>query len=383
MICLNVLEHADLKYGGIATSVPALARAMAAEGRYRDCRATFCDASEHAGSGTVRLPAGRLGWFADRAARRTFDSLVSTADLIHIHGLWSQHALSAAGAAQRHFKPYVVSAHGMLEPWALHNKKWKKRVYGALVERRNLRRAACLRALTRQEALDYRRYGIETPTAVVPNGIDPPEAAASPEPFLAQYPHLRGRRLILFLGRVHYKKGLDILCRAWAATPRRADDHLVIGGPDFEGTRARLEALISELGVAAEVSFTGLLAGGIKWSALAAAHAFVLPSYSEGFSMAVLEALAAGVPVVVSQACHLPGVSHPRCGWIVQPETDSLAAALAECLEATPSDRARLGGNGRRLIRQRFTWPIVAGQMSSVYDWVLGGARPSNVEIFE
>ncbi len=375
MICLNVMEHADPLYGGIASSVPAMAHAVDASGRYRSRSAAFCEPWEQAVSGTCRLPASRLDWLAGRAARRTFDGLVAESDLVHVHGLWRQHSLSACSAARRRGKPYIVSSHGMLEPWALHNKRWKKLIYGAFLERRNLGRAACLRALTRREALDCRNYGVRAPIAVVPNGVEFPPPS-SPAPLLAAYPELRGRRLVLFLGRVHYKKGLDVLCRAWAATRRSPLDHLVIAGPDFEGTRARLAA-------GPAITFTGLLGPELRWSALAAAHVFVLPSYSEGFSMAVLEALAAGVPVIASEACNLPEIAERACGWVVQPNVRSVSAALAEALDATPAECALLGINGRALVAQRFSWPTVAAQMASVYDWVLGGGRPSQVEVIQ
>jgi glycosyltransferase involved in cell wall biosynthesis len=378
MTCLDVIEHADPRYGGIASSVPALGRALSAQGRYRPRTAAFCVPSERSDRELVRLPAGRLAWLAAPAARQTFDEAVAGADVVHVHGLWSQHMLSACRSAQRHRRPYVVSAHGMLEPWALGNKRWKKRVYGALVERSNLRRAACLRALTRQEALDYRRYGVRSPAFVVPNGIDPPPSLA-PDAFLARYPELRGRRLTLFLGRLHCKKGLDLLCRAWAAVPRCPEDRLVIAGPDFENTRASLEALAAGLGISSEVVFTGLLAGDQKWSAFAAARTFVLPSYSEGFSMAVLEALAAGVPVIVSRESHPPERIHGCCGWVVPAEDAPLAAALAESLEASDADCRRFGASGR-LLAQQFTWQSIAARMAAVYDWVLGGGWPSNVE---
>jgi glycosyltransferase involved in cell wall biosynthesis len=379
--CLNVLEHADPRYGGIAISVPAMARAVAAAGRYGSRNAAFCEASESAAPDMVRLPLDRLRWVAGRAARRTFERLVSSSDLVHVHGLWRQHSLAAAHAARRHGKPYLVSAHGMLEPWALGHKGWKKRLYGALVERSNLRRAACLRALTRQEVSDYRRYGIALPAAVVPNGVDL-EPPGAPDAFLDAWPGLRGQRMVLFLGRLHPKKGLDVLLRAWAAAPQAPAGHLVIAGPDFGGTRAGSEALAAELGLRHSVTFTGQLAGSLKRAALAAAHAFVLPSFSEGLSMAVLEALAAGVPVVASPGCNLPEIAAEGCGWVVEAAPRPLAAALAEALSLSAGDRAAVGARARGLAERRFSWPAVAAQMAAVYDWVLGGGRPSIVEIF-
>ena len=381
MTCLNVLEHAEARYGGIAVTVPALARALAESGRYRSRNAAFCVPAERTGERTDRFPASRLGWLSDRGSRDNFRWLVSASDLVHVHGLWRQHASAAVSAARRFRKPYLVSAHGMLERWALGNKAWKKALYAALVERGHLQGAACLRALTRQEVSDYRRFGVKLPVAVVPNGVDLPPVA-SPEPFFEAWPELRGARVTLFLGRVHYKKGPDVLCRAWARARRDSSDRLAIAGPDFEGTRARLEQLVAELGIAGQVTFTGLVDGAMKSSALAAASVFALPSHSEGLSTAVLEALAAGVPVVASPGCNLPEIVESDCGWVVAAQESAVAGALAEALSLSAGERERLAENGRRLIARRFSWPTVAAQMAAVYDWVLGGARPVSVEVF-
>jgi glycosyltransferase involved in cell wall biosynthesis len=380
MTCLNVLEHAEPRYGGIAVSVPALARAM--DRHCRNQNAAFCHPAESQAPGIVRFPLSRLAWFTGNSTRLTFDRLAADADLLHIHGLWSHHAVAARRAAERNRKPYIVSAHGMLDPWALHNKTWKKRMYSMLVERKNLAGAACLRALTLDEAADYRRYGLRAPIAVVPNGIDVPPSLW-PAAFLRKFPELRGRRIALFLGRVHFKKGLDLLCRAWAAALREPGTHLVIAGPDSEGTRANLEALIATLGIGPQVTFTGMLERELKWSALAAAHVFVLPSYSEGFSVAVLEALSAGVPVIVSRQCHLPEIAARGCGWVVPTRTAALAEALGEALALTPAGRERYAASGRRLVEECFAWPIVAARMAAVYEWVLGGPRPHSVEVIE
>jgi glycosyltransferase involved in cell wall biosynthesis len=274
----------------------------------------------------------------------------------------------------------VVSAHGMLDAWALRNKRWKKMAYGFL-ERANLRRAACLHALTETEVSDYRAFGLRNPVAIIPNGVDVPPLLDAQE-FLDAHPECRNRQVLLYLGRIHYKKGVHLLARTWARlAPRFPNAHLVYAGPDSENTLSGLRQLVDELGVAERVTFTGMLDAPAKWSALAAAYTFVLPSYSEGFSVAILEALAAARPVIVTDACRFPEIAERQCGWVVRPEPTELEAALAECLSASCARLETIGENGRSVVRTRYQWPEIGRQMSDVYDWALGGPRPSSVEI--
>jgi glycosyltransferase involved in cell wall biosynthesis len=280
-------------------------------------------------------------------------------------------------------KPYIVSAHGMLEKWALKHRQLKKWIYSFLIERSNLQDAACLHALTRAEVEDYRRYGLRNPVVLIPNGVDVPRTAA-PDMFLEAYPHLKGKRLTIFLSRIHYKKGLDVLCEAWCNVHHKcADAHLVLAGPDFENTRSTIQAQINELRINTSVSFTGMLRGAMKWSALAAAEVFVLPSYSEGFSVAVLEAMGMGVPVVISRACNFPEVADEGCGFVIGPNAGEVQNALTQLLLANHSDVVRMGNRGRQLVSTRYTWSAVGRQISAMYDWVLGGPEPASVPVFE
>jgi glycosyltransferase involved in cell wall biosynthesis len=271
-----------------------------------------------------------------------------------------------------------VSAHGMLDRWALQQKRFKKALYAALMEIGNLQRAVCLRALTRSEADDYRRIGLTNPIAIVPNGVDVPKGISA-DPFWKAHPDLAGRRIVLFLGRLHPKKGLHLLLEAWSKIACSASDlHLVIAGPDSDNTQASLERMIDDLGLRHRVTLAGMLTGTHKWSALAAADLFVLPSYSEGFSVAILEALAMGVPVIASQACHIPEVSEYECGWVIEPARVPLERALDEFLHISP---VQMGMRGQLLIEKRFGWSVVGRQMAEVYDWALGGSKPTNVEV--
>jgi glycosyltransferase involved in cell wall biosynthesis len=269
----------------------------------------------------------------------------------------------------------------MLDPWALRQKKWKKSLYSQVFERRNLTLAACLRAMTVNEAEQYRRFGLSNPIAIIPNGVDIPANVTSGL-FLERYPALRGKTIVLFLGRIHPKKGLLPLCLAWSAVQRQfADAHLVIAGPDCEDTVTALHRIIEEQGIQQSVTFAGLLTGLVKWSAYAAATIFTLPSYSEGFSVSVLEALGSGVPVLITEACYFPEVKTVNAGWTIA-QVAEIQAALTTALATPLALIHKMGANGAALVAEKYSWPRIASQFADLYDWLLGGSTPTSCPIW-
>ena len=384
---VNVVSHLDARYGGLSAVVPRLASAIADTTDFRVDLAAFCAPDEvysfadHRELPVTKWPASRLAWLKDRRLIRDFRDSIRDADGIHIHGLWEQSTRAATQAARALRKPYVLSAHGMLETWALKNKRIKKTIYAALTERKNINGAACLHALTHAEAEDYRRFGSRCPIAIIPNGVAIAQNANS-ELFLRKYPSLREKRVVLFLGRIHFKKGLDILIEAWATIAEKwPEARLVLAGPDFEGTRSKIEALAAERGLNERVLFTGMLRDEMKWSALAAAQCFVLPSHSEGLSVSVLEAMGVGLPVIITEQCNLPQVATYEAGWIVKPDLHQIAASLNEFLQNSPSTNQQIGKRGRLLVGEQYNWPLIARKMSEVYQWVQGGPIPASVDL--
>ena len=383
---LQVLSHLSPRYGGIASSVPRLARATEAAGRHVCPIVGFCSQDELQDLGEAErnamkaFPPGRMRWMVDGSLHRELREMVRAADGVHIHGLWETHCMTAAGIAQSSKRPYMVSAHGMLEQWALRRRRLKKAFYAALIEIRVMRRAACLRALSVDEVDDYRRLGLNNPIAIVPGGVNaPPEAG--PELFRSTFPKLDGKRIVLFMGRIDQKKGLGMLLAAWASIMERTNDiHLMIAGPDC-GMMPSLLQMTNELRLHDSVTFAGMVTGELKWSMLATASLFVLPSYSEGFSIAVLEAMAMAVPVIVTTPCHIPEVAIHDCGWVIQPQLEQLEQALGEFMALSGEKADEKGRHGRDLARTRFHSSVVAGQMDQVYEWLQGGAEPSSVEI--
>jgi len=338
--------------------------------------------SEDDRSQVVQFPSSRLGWMLNTGMRKRMRQIVRAAQGVHIHGIWETHCTVTSGFARACRKPYIISAHGMLDDWALTHKRIKKALYAALVETNNLQRASCLRALTKDEVTDYRRIGLRSPVAVVPSGVLAPEGVTG-DVFWEAFPQLRGKRIVLFMGRLHPKKGLPVLIQAWrqAADSRGEDVHLVIAGPDSDNLLGSLKQMTEDLKLRDSISFIGMLKNELKWSALASAGLFVLPSFSEGFSVAVLEALAMGVPTIVSFPCHFPEVAEANCGWVIEPKIPALELALREFFQMRAGELTRLGERARALIERRFTWPVIGKQMEEVYSWLQGGQKPTSVEL--
>ena len=290
--------------------------------------------------------------------------LASDADLIHDHGLWLPTNHAAARASRQKSVPFVVSARGMLEPWARQNSRLKKTVAWWAYQRRDLASAALLHATATSEAHALRSVGLRAPIAVIPNGVHvPPETARQPRPVGA-------RRRALFLSRVHPKKGLPLLLDVWAEV-RPAGWELVVAGPDEGGHRAELEAQVARLGLG-EVSFLGPVGNDDKWDLHRSADLFVLPTHSENFGVVVAEALAAGVPVLTTTGAPWSELQTHGCGWWVEPAPRPLAEALGAAIGATDDERAAMGARGRALVRRSYGWDGIAAQMLGVYEWLLG-----------
>jgi glycosyltransferase involved in cell wall biosynthesis len=383
---LEVLWGLDATRGGITASVPAFSAAISNNGRVKAQVVAFVPGSrsgklEDTDRSIVTFPAGRVRWLRDSKLRAELEAIAANASIVHIHGLWQEHGLAAAAVARKLNVPYIVSAHGMLNVWALRAKRWKKEIYAALLERPYLTRACALRALTCPEVSDYRRFGLKAPVVVVPNGIALPEHA-DPLQFLIRFPALANRQLILYLGRLHPQKGPDLLIRAWSRIAKRFPDaHLVLAGPDEANTQAALVQLAEHLGNADRITFAGMLQGGVKWGAFAAAEVFVLPSHFEGFSVATLEAMACSRPVILTRQCNFPEVAQHQAGLVIEPDERQLERSLIDMLTLTARDRAAMGARGRELVRSQYSLTSVASSMAETYEWLLGGSLPQSVEI--
>ncbi len=292
-------------------------------------------------------------------------------DLVHVHGLWRLHYLQSAQFARARSIPVVVSVHGMLLGGALRQRAALKRVERWLFQDALLRRARCMHATSCAEAEAIRRLGFEGPIAVVPWGVHPPDASASPPRSLA--PDTAPHRVVLYLGRLHPTKGLEPLLRAWAQVRQRFSAwHLVVAGYDEGAYRSTLVALATALGITASVTFAGPAQGSAREQLFANASLVVAPSPAENFGFVVPEALVRGIPVIATQGAPWSNLTAEACGWWVVPGESSLAAALVEALSQSPKALREMGERGRRLVRDRYTWDRVVTSMVELYEWTLG-----------
>ncbi len=304
------------------------------------------------------------------------------ADIVHNHSVWMLPNSYSSRAAEKHRKPVVISAHGAIEPWAVQNSGWKKKLVGAWFQNRDLQRASCIMVNNVTEIEGIRQYGLRNPVAVIPNGVhlpdfDPP---ASPEPFQTRFPETRDKRLGLFMARIHQKKGLAHLLPAFArAVASNPDWHLVIAGPDG-GDLDQAQALVEKLHIQSRITFTGALQGELKASARAAAQVFLQPSFSEGFSMSIIEALACRLPVLLTPGCNFPEAVTSGAAISVEPTVEDCTRGLHELLSQTPTELRAMGERGRSLIESRYQWDAVAQDTLRLYRWLInGGSAPEFV----
>jgi poly(glycerol-phosphate) alpha-glucosyltransferase len=344
-------------------------------------------------------------------------------DLCHTHGLWLYASLAVKQYSQKKRQPYLISPHGMLDPWALKNSRWKKWLAWHWFEQGHLRGARCLRALCDSEAESIRQLRLPNDIVVIPNGIDLPKVPPTvPAPWgdLVE----PGKKVLLFLSRIHPKKGLANLLEGWAEiqqslarNPACADWVLAIAGWDQGGHEAELKRMATALGLnwvdlrqvdekdkkgvgnegdqntsllnlppanARSATFSLIFLGPQFKAGKAACYhycdAFILPSFSEGLPMVVLEAWANAKPVLMTAECNLPEGFQAGTAIKIEPSARSVADGLNELCRMTAMQRGAMGERAKALVESRFTWSRVGKQMEDLYAWVLGGgAKPGFV----
>lgn len=315
----------------------------------------------------VARPKGRLGSALaglPPAARKS----VEAADVLHLHGVWEPLLKRVSRVARSAGVPYAVRPAGMLDPWSLRQKWLKKRLALAIGWRDMLNAAAFLHALNADEKRLVEPLRLKCPVRVIPNGVFLEELRPLPEKgtFRAAHPELGPGPFVLFLSRLHYKKGLDYLADAFALVTREVPSAgLVVAGPDG-GARASFVKQVARQGLAGRVHLIGPLYGASKLAALVDATCFCLPSRQEGFSVAITEALACGTPVVISEGCHFPEVAEAGAGMVVPLDAARIAEALVRVITDTAAAE-QMREAGRTLIASRYTWPLIAEQTVAAY----------------
>ncbi|MBW4550084.1 MAG: glycosyltransferase [Aphanocapsa sp. GSE-SYN-MK-11-07L] len=294
---------------------------------------------------------------------------VTDYDLVHTNAIFSYPVLPAHWACWLREVPYIMTPHGMLEPWALAYKSGKKGLYFSWFEKPALQRASAIQMLASSEAKRIEPLRLKAPLVLIPNGVHPHDFEKLPnaELFYHNYPYIRDKTLIIFLGRIDPKKGIDLLSVVFAKVHQRfPQTHLVIAGPDNTGFSKTATKYFLDAGCLDAVTFTGMLTGSLKYAALAAASIYVAPSYSEGFSISVLEGMATKLPCVITTGCNFPEAAAAQAALVVDIDVDKIAEALIWCLE-NPEQAKVMGDRAQKLILEHYTWEQIANKLKDVY----------------
>lgn len=289
-------------------------------------------------------------------------------DLVHTHTVFAPLVSFAHWLCRQLKVPYIATPHGMLEPWALAYKSMKKIWYYDKIEKNGLKHALAIQAIASPEVDNLKKLGFQN-SILVPNGLAKEQYISLPSPdlFYQEFPNLRGKKLILFLGRIDPKKGLNLLAPSFAkARSQFPKTHLVVAGPDIMNYTPTARAFFEKAGCLDHVTFTGMLSGQLKHSALSAASIYIAPSYSEGFSMSVLEGMACGLPCILTTGCNFPEAAKAQAAQIVDIDAEALSDSLLTYLHH-PEYAASIGVHAREFIFQNYTWEASALKLINAY----------------
>lgn len=387
---LHVVPSLDPRAGGVAEAVVQLVNHMLPYGCTGEV-ATLDGPDVAIGDrlqGVVhRLGPGRGKYGFSLGAMRWVRAHADRYDAIVVHGIWQFHSIAARFGAGRSRTPLFVFPHGMLDPWFQHTyprKHLMKLVYWTLAERWVFSRARAALFTCRTELELARRPFLNRRTSLEVTGFGiapPPDDVTDGTAFFEAYPDLRGKRLFLFLSRIHEKKGCDLLIDAFARIASRySNARLVIAGPGDEATIEALEREVHAHGIESQVVWTGMLNGALKWAALRAAEVFVLPSHQENFGIAVVEALASATPVIITDRVNIwREVAESGAGIVVTDTKDGVAEGLGSwCDTMSPSDIERMRERALACYQREFR---IEGAARKLVDMIAfdpaehGGAR--------
>lgn len=361
---IHTVASLGISAGGPSRTVPALCAAVQAECPHISVEIVTSEQPAFGPNVETGVPtftaASGSGPFAQRnllTARieRALESHENV--LLHDHGQWLEINRASASVARTFGLQRIISPRGMLTPWAMRHHAWKKRLAWLVYARRDLLQAAALHATSEQEAQDFKSLGARQPIAIIPNGVSAPD----------RHRAAKGKtRTVVFLSRLHPKKGVQELVAAWRALAP-ASWQLLLAGPDEVKMLPQLS-----LNADNSIQYVGEVEGNAKWDLLEAASVVILPSHSENFGVVVAEALMAGTPVIATRGTPWQGLTTHRCGWWIPLEHNSLVAALRDALARDPAELAAMGQRGKAWVAEEFTWPAIGRSMGRMYDFLVG-----------
>jgi len=387
MKILHVIANLAPRYGGPAKAGLEMAAVLAAKGHEVTIFTTNQD-----GDGVLDVPVDtpivKNGvtiryfpviqpkfWRTSPAMALALNKEIPKFDIVHIHSLYLFHGMAAGHFARKHGVPYIVRPHGTLDPVMYARHRGRKRIMETLFENRNIRLADALHYTTEEELLLAKPYVHGSSGFVVPNGVNTSEYADLPVKgtFRRGYRLLDGKKMLLFFSRINFKKGLDILVEAFRDIHRRHPDTvLVLTGPDDENYGHKVKEWLAKANLSDFVIFTGMLTGRDKLAVLRDADVFILPSYTENFGIAVVEAMACEVPVVISDKVNIwREVVQEGAGRAVPCDPAKVAEAVSEILDH-PELGAEMGRQGKQLVEKYYEWTQVGAQLEQEYRQLIG-----------
>jgi glycosyltransferase involved in cell wall biosynthesis len=370
---LHLVATLSSQHGGPSKAVPAMCEAMAHRGHSAEIMTTTwkgrAESSEPTFAGGARITYHPVGWPASYGVSlplaRDIGRRLSEFDVVHVHQIYFFHDLVARVVSSRDSIPSIISPHGVLDPFHRRHHAKRKALYMRLIEARNLERATGFHYASDAERDHAEEAGLHGRAWVVPLAVKIPPRIDAGRSDLKAFPKLTEKTLVTFLGRLTAKKRVDLVVEAFAriAAPNL---HLAIAGPDGEGVGAEARKQVDRLGIRESVSFLGLVTGEIKTALLGASDVLVLPSEDESFGLTVVEAMAAGVPVVISDrvAVHKEVLSG-EAGLVVDRSPEAIADGISSVL--SQGQQRRMGENGRSLARSLFSPVAMADGLEKMY----------------
>lgn len=307
---------------------------------------------------------------------KTIAASGSLFDIVHQHSLWRAISRVTVNYRKKFDRPTVVAPHGTLESYALKRSQSKKRIALFLYEMNNLQYASCLHATSASEAHSFRDFGLRNPIAVIPNGIsdDILGKQGDGDRFRSRFAIDGDKRMFLFLSRINPKKGLPLLFTTISGMREELEGSVFViaGFEDVPGYKAELQQMVSRLTISDMVIFVEPLFGPDKDDALSATDILVLPTHSEGFGMIVIDALAAGVPVITTYGAPWEELRSHNCGWWVEISEDGICGALRDAAGKSSDELLEMGTRGKALVMSKYTWSQISRMTIEMYNWLLG-----------
>lgn len=374
MKVLTFISSIDLTGGGPSRSVPILVKGLAEVGVDITLMTMRTEQmNTHALDGTS-AKIHILNSFEQKEVEEYVKS--EEFDIIQIQSMWEPIYHKLVKIARKLNIPYLITPRGMLEPWSLSQKKWKKKLAMMLYQKADLQKAACIFTTAEMETRHVRDLGIKTPCSVIPNGIET-------EGYPCRKTVESVKKQILFLSRIHVKKGIELLIDSFTNLYKNfVDWSVVIVGNGEPNYIESLKLKVERLGMQDSIKILPPVFGEAKTKLYQESSLFCLPSYSENFGMVIAEAMSCGVPVITTTNCPWEILNETNTGWCIDLSVDNLEKTLQKALSQTPANLYEMGQRASKLVNEKFNYLNVAARTKELYEWILNKTeKPSFVRL--